>query len=81
MHTSLAFLPSGGILKARLRISKNFSRTSEKEISGCSYSSHMILDASIGEPPPTAMMVSGSNSSRIMVAPRSTVSTLGSGST
>ena len=36
MHTSRAFLPSGGILNARLRMSKNFSRTSSKEISGCS---------------------------------------------
>ena len=41
----------------------------------------MILAASIGEPPPTAMIVSGSNSSRIISAPRSTVSTEGSGST
>ena len=36
MHTSLAFSPSVGNLKARLRTSKNFSRMSAKTTSGCS---------------------------------------------
>jgi len=80
MQTNLARSPSGGNLNARLRTSRNFSRRSAKLISGCSYSSHMTFAASIGEPPPRAMIVSGLNS-RMIAAPRCTVPTLGSGST
>ena len=69
MHTSWARAPSVGKRKARLRMSKNFSFRSEKLTSGCSYSSHITLAASIGDPPPSAMMVSGLNA-RISSAPR-----------
>ncbi len=61
MQTSFAFLPSSGNLNARLRTSKNFSHMSENSTSGFSYSSHITLDASIGDPPPRAMIVSGWN--------------------
>ncbi len=69
-----------GKVKARLRMSKNFSFRSAKTTSGCSYSSHITLAASIGEPPPSAMIVSG-RKARISSAPVVTVPTVGSGST
>ena len=80
MQTSCASSPSTGNLNARLRTSKNFCLRSEKSISGCSYSSHMTLAASMGEPPPSAMIVSG-RKWRICAAPACTVRTDGSGST
>lgn len=59
--TIVAFLPSSGSFTMRLRISMNRIATSSKLISGSSYMSHMILAASIGLPPPTAMIASGWN--------------------
>ncbi len=79
-HTRRARAPRTGKRKARLRMSENFCRMSAKSMSGCSYSSHITLAASIGEPPPSAMIVSG-RKSRIRRAPRWTESMLGSGST
>ncbi len=61
-------------------MSKNFSFVSANSTSGCSYISHMIFAASIGEPPPRAMIVSGRNS-RISAAPARTVASSGLGST
>ena len=51
---------------------------SAKSASGCSYSTHMIFAASIAEPPPSAMMTSGSNS-RISAAPVFAQDRVGSG--
>jgi hypothetical protein len=53
---------------------------SVKSTSGFSYRSHITFAASMGEPPPRAMMVSGRNE-RISSAPLSTVDIVGSGST
>lgn len=61
-------------------MSKNFSFVSANSISGCSYISHMIFAASIGEPPPSATIVSGPKS-RIAAAPACTVASSGFGST
>ena len=58
MATIIAFSPSGGILTIRLRMSMKRVAKSSKLNCGCSYISHMILAASIGEPPPNAMMTS-----------------------
>ena len=69
--TKCAFLRSSGIPKT-LHISSNV-------ISGYSYFTHIAFAASIGEPPPTATIQSGSNSN-IFSAPAITVSTDGSGS-
>ena len=80
MQTSFASSPSLGNWNARLRTSKNFSLRSLKLTSGCSYMSHMTLAASMGDPPPTAMIVSG-RKARSTSAPLVTVWMLGSGST
>ena len=69
--TNFAFLRSSGIPKI-LHISSNVH-------SGYSYLIHIAFAASIGEPPPMAMIQSGSNSS-IFFAPFMTVVTDGSGS-
>lgn len=61
-------------------MSKNFSFVSPNSTSGRSYISHMIFAASIGEPPPRPMIVSGRNS-RIRAAPARTVASSGLGST
>ena len=57
----------------------NTLHISSKVISGYSYLIHMAFAASMGEPPPMAMIQSGSNFS-MASAPRMTVSTEGSGS-
>ena len=57
----------------------NTLHMSSNVTSGCSYLIHMAFAASIGEPPPMAMIQSGWNFS-IAAAPFITVSTDGSGS-
>ena len=49
-----------GKVKTRLRMSMKSMAMSSKFASGCSYIIHMILPASMAEPPPTAMITSGS---------------------
>ncbi len=51
-----------------------------KSTSGCSYSTHMILAASIAEPPPRAMMTSGAKAA-ICFAPSFAQARVGSGAT
>ena len=51
-----------------------------KSASGCSYSTHMIFAASIAEPPPRAIMQSGSNE-RMSSAPALAQASVGSGAT
>ena len=75
-----AFLPNSGNLKARFLISMNFCLISSKLTSGFSYINHITLAASIDDPPPKAMIQSGSNF-LINSTPSLTVSILGSGST
>ena len=53
---------------------------SMKSASGCSYRTHMILAASIAEPPPRAMMVSGWKA-LIRAAPSVALARVGSGCT
>ena len=53
---------------------------SAKSASGCSYKSHMILAASIAEPPPIAIMTSGSKLF-ISSAPALALLSVGLGST
>ena len=62
MQTSLAFLPIWGKKRIRFRMSRKVVAMSRKPSSGFSYMIHMILAVSMAEPPPTAMMTSGSNS-------------------
>ena len=59
MATRIAFLPIFGKLEMRLRMSMKRMARSSNFTSGCSYSSHMILAASMGEPPPRATITSG----------------------
>ena len=66
--TIVAFLPSSGILQILFLISKNLIATSSNTVSGCSYNNHIILAASIGEPPPNEMITSGSNGFIISIA-------------
>ena len=80
IQINLAFLPNSGNLKARFLISMNFCLISSKLTSGCSYINHITLAASIEEPPPNAIITSGSKF-LINSTPFSTVSILGSGST
>ncbi len=54
----------GGKSYTRLRMSMKSMDMSSKRSSGFSYMDHMILPASIAEPPPMAMMVSGSKARR-----------------
>ena len=62
MQTSFAFLPICGKKRILLRISRNVVAMSRNPSSGFSYMIHMIFAVSIAEPPPIAMMTSGSNS-------------------
>ena len=64
----------------RLRMSMKFMARSSKLASGCSYITHMIFAASIGEPPPSAMMTSGPNA-RICLTPSCAHCSVGSGAT
>ena len=80
IQINLAFLPNSGNLKARFLISMNFCLISSKLTSGCSYINHITLAASIDDPPPNAIITSGSKF-LINSTPFSTVSILGSGST
>ena len=75
-----AFSPIFGKVYTRLRISINRIAISIKSASGCSYSTHIIFAASIAEPPPRAIIVSGWNA-RICSAPRFAQPNVGSGST
>ena len=59
--TKYAFSPIFGNVNTLLRISMKSIAMSSKFASGCSYISHMILAASIADPPPSAIIVSGSN--------------------
>ncbi len=63
-----------------MRMSINRIAISMKSASGCSYSTHMIFAASIAEPPPRAIIVSGWNAF-ICSAPRFAQPSVGSGST
>ena len=54
-----AFSPIFGKVYTRLRISIKRIAMSAKSTSGCSYMTHIILPASIAEPPPMAIMQSG----------------------
>ncbi|MNI54866.1 hypothetical protein D3C73_1097850 [compost metagenome] len=58
----------------RLRISMKRNARSVNSTSGCSYMTHMILAASIGEPPPTARIRSGWKALASAVALRTTAS-------
>ena len=58
--TIVAFTPSSGIEQILFLISINLIEISSKFVSGCSYINHIILAASIGEPPPRAIIMSGS---------------------
>ena len=80
IQINLAFFPNSGNLNARFLISMNFCLISSKLTSGCSYINHITLAASIEEPPPNAIITSGSNF-LINSTPSLTVSILGSGST
>ena len=61
-------------------MSINLIAISIKSTSGCSYITHIILAASIAEPPPIAIMQSGSKSF-IAFVPSSAQLNVGSGST
>ena len=78
--TIVAFLPNSGILQILFLISINLIAISSKFVSGCSYNNHIILAASIGEPPPNEMITSGSNGFIIAIA-WSIVDNVGSGLT
>src|SRR5574344_2540532 len=66
--TIVAFLPKSGILQILFLISINLIEISAKFVSGCSYINHIILAASIGEPPPNEMITSGSYGLIISIA-------------
>ncbi len=61
IQINLAFFPNSGNLKARFLISMNFCLISSKQTSGFSYNNHITFAASIEDPPPNAMIVSGWN--------------------
>ena len=75
-----AFSPIFGNLYTRLRMSEKRMAMSRKSASGCSYSTHMILPASIAEPPPSAMMQSGWKEA-MALAPSLAQERVGSGAT
>ena len=75
-----AFSPILGKVYTRLRMSMNRMAMSMKSASGCSYITHMILPASMAEPPPMAMMQSGPKA-RIRSAPVLAQARVGSGAT
>ena len=75
-----ALVPSVGRSYTRLRMSRKRWLRPSNCVPGCSYMSHITLAASMGLPPPTAMMTSGWNSS-ICARPLRTVASVGSGST
>ncbi len=66
--TIVAFLPNSGIEQILFLISINLIEISSNTVSGCSYINHIILAASIGEPPPNEMITSGSNGFKIDIA-------------
>ena len=68
IQTIVAFSPKGGNSKIRLRISIKRIAKSSNLSSGCSYINHKILAASIGEPPPKAIMASGWKVLTILIA-------------
>ena len=57
--TIRAFLPSSGTSQILFLISINLIATSSNTVSGCSYINQITLAASIGEPPPRAIITSG----------------------
>ena len=75
-----AFSPIFGKVYTRFLISMKRIAISMKSTSGCSYSTHIILPASIAEPPPMARITSGSNS-LISLAPACALASVGSGCT
>ena len=75
-----AFSPIFGNVYTRFLISMKRIAMSMKSTSGCSYRTHMILAASIAEPPPIAMITSGSKS-LISFAPACALARVGSGCT
>ena len=66
--TIVAFLPRSGIQQILFLISINLIEISSKFVSGCSYINHIILAASIGEPPPKEMITSGWNGNNTSIA-------------
>jgi len=59
MATMTAFFRRSGKVQMRFRMSMKRMAISSNLSSGCSYMSHMILAASMGEPPPREMNTSG----------------------
>ena len=59
MGTNKDFSPILGKAYTRLRMSINRMARSSNLSEGCSYNTHIIFAASIGEPPPKAIIVSG----------------------
>jgi hypothetical protein len=78
--TKYAFSPILGKVNTLFRISIKSMARSSKFTSGCSYISHIIFPASIAEPPPIAMIVSGSKA-EIISAPFLAHWRVGSGAT
>ena len=78
--TKYAFSPIFGNVYTLLRISMKRIAISSKFASGYSYITHIILAASIADPPPRAIIVSGSKE-RIMSAPFCAHCSVGSGAT